>query len=146
MTNDDNWTSEDFHLIAERAYELHLQGKHAEALTIICGLLALDPENTYALDAAAALSLALGRPADVLHYTSTLLSLSPHHNDAIARRCEAHILLGRFKDVRDDLEHLKRFDSKVLYTRMQIRLAAASRTPVSSSNTESFGQLTPITR
>src|SRR6516162_3414987 len=109
------WTAENFHLIAERAYQLHLQGQHGQALTIICGLLALNPGDPYCLDAAAALSLALGQPQDAVQYASLLLDIYPHHSQALARRCEANVLLGRLQEARDDLSLLKRAGSKELY-------------------------------
>lgn len=145
-TNAAGWTSEEFLLIAERAYEIHLQGKHTEALTIIRGLLAIDPGNIYCLDAAAALSLALKRPDNALQYTSLLLSVSPAHDNAMARQCEANIVLGRYREAHDVLHLLKHTGSTALYKRMKMRLAAALRAPISAANAESTDRLNAITK
>ena len=145
IENFDNWTPENFHLIAERAYQLHLQGQHGQALTIICGLLALDPGNPYCLDAAAALSLALGRPADAVQYASLLLDTYPHHGQALARRCEANLLLGRLQEARDDLSLLKRAGSEELYRQACMRLTAASSLLDHPAKTERLRQLKTIT-
>lgn len=146
MTMVANWESEDLHLIAETAYELHLQGKHAEALTIIEGVLTIDPSNIYALDAAAALSLTLRRPKDALDYASTLLNIAPDHNQARARRCEANILLGRLQYARYDVEKLNENASPALYLRVRMRLRAVSRMSTDTANSESFAGLSAITR
>jgi predicted Zn-dependent protease len=141
----DSWAPEDFYLIAQRAYELHRQGQHDQALVLVSGLLAINPGNTYCLDAAAALSLALGRPDDAIQYASRVLRISPDHIDAIARRCEANIQLRRFQKVEDDLEFLKHTGREQLYRRIKMRLLAASGISVSASSAESLAHSATIT-
>ncbi len=71
------WTNGEIELVAERAYQLHLQGKHADAAIIFEGLLAIDPRNLYCLEALAALSLKLGSAEKALQYADRALALSP---------------------------------------------------------------------
>jgi hypothetical protein len=40
-----SWTADEIQLIAQRAYDLHLQGKNSDAFEIFAGLVAIDPEN-----------------------------------------------------------------------------------------------------
>jgi hypothetical protein len=145
MTDATAWTREEFYLVAETAYELHAQGKNADALTIIRGLLAIDPTSIYCLDAAAALLLAIRQPEAALAYASRTLSLSPYYANAIARRCEANIQLRRFQDMQADLDLLKHINMKALYRRIQMRFAVALRASLSQSNSENLGQLHAIT-
>ena len=146
IANFGHWTAESFDLIAERAYQLHLQGRHGQALTIICGLLALDPGNPYCLDAAAALSLMLGWPQDALQYASRLLDIYPHHSRALARRCEANLLLGRLHEARNDLNLLQRAGNQELYRQARMRVKAAYSIILDRpTNTERLGPLKTIT-
>jgi predicted Zn-dependent protease len=125
--NGNSWTADEIQLIAQRAYDLHLQGKNFDALQIFAGLVAIDPQNVYCLDALTALSLALNQPEQALHYASALLRTAPHHTEAIARRCEANIRLHRLEDAQRDLELLKQAGATTHYNRMNMRVDAARR-------------------
>jgi len=119
------WTADEIRLIAQRAYDLHLQGKNADAFEIFAGLIEIDPQNAYCLDALTALSLALDRPEQALEYASALLSRSPYHTEAIARRCEANMRLDRIEEAERDLELLEQAGSMVHYNRVKMRLDTA---------------------
>jgi predicted Zn-dependent protease len=121
------WEADEIQLIAQRAYDLHLQGKNADALQIFAGLIEIDPQNAYCLDALTALSLAMDQPEQALQYASALLSTSPHQTDAIARRCEANIRLHRLEDVQRDLELLKQAGAMAHYNRVNMRMDTARR-------------------
>ena len=124
---DNSWTADEIQLIAQRAYDLHLQGKNSDAFEIFAGLIAIDPQNLYCLDALTALSLALNQPEQALHYASALLRTAPHHTEAIARRCEANIRLDRLEDAQRDLELLKQAGATAHYNRVRMRVDAARR-------------------
>jgi len=122
-----SWTADEIQLIAQRAFDLHLQGKNSDALQIFAGLIVIDPQNSYCLDALTALSLALNQPEQAVQYASELLRTLPHHTEAIARRCEANIRLHRLEEVQRDLELLKQAGATVHYNRMNMRVEAARR-------------------
>ena len=119
------WTNAEIDLVAERAYELHLQGKHSDAAIIFEGLLAIDPQNVYCLEALAALSLKLGSPEDALKYADRALHLSPNQVQALACRCEANVVLNRFSEAQQDLESMKRLGAPGHVARLTMRLANA---------------------
>lgn len=121
------WTSTEIELVAERAYHLHLQGKHLDAATIFEGLLAIDPRNLYCLKALAALSLKLGSAESALHYAERALELSHNQVDALACRCEANVLLNRLAAAREDLEAIKQFRAKTHAARLTLRIASAEK-------------------
>ena len=116
------WTEEDIYLVAQYAYELHLEGYNYDAAVIFEGLLAINPDNTYCRDALAALSLALGRPEDAARRASEVLELRANHADSLARRCEAFLQLERIEDAKSDLEALRRMNAVSHSNRMQLRV------------------------
>ena len=121
------WTNGEIELVAERAYQLHLQGKHVDAAIIFEGLLAIDPRNLYCLEALAALSLKLGSAEKALHYADRALALSPRDLEALACRCEANILLNRLAAARQDLESINRLRAKSHAARLSLRVAQAEK-------------------
>ena len=124
-----SWTNAEIELVAERAYQLHLQGKHLDATIIFEGILAIDPENVYCLKALAALSLKLGSPEDVLKYADRALTLSPNEVEALACRCEANILLNRIADAQRDLESIRRLRAEAHVVRLAMRIASVGKSP-----------------
>jgi predicted Zn-dependent protease len=129
----DAWTPEDVYLIAESAYELYLEGKIEEAKTIFEGLLAIDPGNSYCRDAMTAILLSLDRPEDAVRHASELLKLVPTHIDALARRCEAYLQLGRLDAAGRDLAALDRLKAGAHRWRMRLRLENATRFPAAKN-------------
>ena len=125
------WTNAEIELVAERAYELHLQGKHSDAAIIFEGLLAIDPRNVYCLQALAALSLKLGSLEDALEYADRALAFSPDCVEALACRCEVNVLLSRFAEAQQDLELMKHLRAGTHVARLDMRIASAEN---SSSN------------
>lgn len=125
------WTNTEIQLLAERAYQLHLQGKHLDAAIIFEGLLAIDPRNVYCLEALAALSLKLGSAEDAFEYADRALALSPNRVEALACRCEANVLLNRFPVAQQDLELMEQLGAKAHVARLTMRIASAAK---SSSN------------
>jgi predicted Zn-dependent protease len=121
------WTNGEIELVAERAYQLHLQGKHLDAAIIFEGLLAIDPHNVYCLEAMAALSLKLGSPEDTLEYADRVLAFSPNQVEALACRCEANVLLNRFAEAQQDLESMKQLRAKAHVARLTMRIANAGK-------------------
>jgi predicted Zn-dependent protease len=125
------WTNVEIELLAEWAYQLHLQGKHSDAAIIFEGLLAIDPRNVYCLEALAALSLKSGSAEDALEYADRALALSPDRVEALACRCEANVRLSRFAEAQQDLEGMKQLREEVPAARFSMRIASAGN---SSSN------------
>ncbi len=121
------WTNAEIELVAERAYQLHLQGKHLDAAIIFEGLLAIDPRNVYCLEALAALSLKLGSAEDALEYADRALASSPDRVEALACRCEANVLLNRFVEAQHDLELMKLLRAKAHVARLTMRIASAGK-------------------
>jgi predicted Zn-dependent protease len=125
--NVDAWTPEEIYLVAESGYELYLEGKIDEAMAIFEGLLVIDPGSYYCRDAMAAISLSLDRPEDAARHASELLKLAPTNSNALARRCEAYLQLGRMDAAMRDLEALARHRTRGQHAQMQLRIAAAGR-------------------
>jgi predicted Zn-dependent protease len=121
------WTNAEIELLAERAYQLHLQGKHSDASIIFEGLLAIDPRNVYCLQALAALSLRLGSAQDAIQYADRALALAPDSLEALACRCEANVCLGRYSEAHQDLLRLKTMEAKTQVTRLRMRIASAEK-------------------
>jgi predicted Zn-dependent protease len=122
-----SWTTEEIELVAERAYQLHLQGKHLDAAIIFEGLLAVDPRNVYCMEALAALSLKLGSPENALEYANHALAFAPSQVEALACRCEANLLLNRFAAAQQDLESIEELQAKTHVARLTMRIANAKK-------------------
>jgi predicted Zn-dependent protease len=121
------WTNAEIELVAERAYQLHLQGKHSDAAIIFEGLLAIDPRNIYCLEALAALSLKSGSAEDALGYADRALAFAPTQIEVLACRCEANILLNRFAEAQQDLELIKQLGADAQVARLTMRIAHAGK-------------------
>ena len=121
------WTNAEIELVAERAYQLHLQGRHSEAAIIFEGLLAIDPRNAYCLEALTALSLRLGSAQDAIKYADRALALVPDNLEALACRCEANILLNRFPDARKDLQAMQSMGAQTHVARLTMRIGSAEK-------------------
>ncbi|MBV9766795.1 MAG: hypothetical protein JOZ48_18265 [Acidobacteriaceae bacterium] len=122
-----SWTDGEIELVAELAYELHLQGKYVDAATIFQGLLDIDPRNVYCLQALAALSLKLGSAHQALEYADRALAFSPAQVNALACRCEANVQLNRFEDAQRDLELMKQLRAQAQVARLAMRIAGAEK-------------------
>lgn len=121
------WTNAEIELIAERAYQLHLQGRHSEAAIIFEGLLAIDPRNVYCLEALAALSIQLGSAPDAMKYANGALAFAPDSVPALACRCEANVLQNRFSEAWHDLELMKSMGAETHVARLTMRIASAEK-------------------
>ena len=122
------WTDEDVYLVAERGWHLYLQGRYVEAATIFDGLLAVDPENSYAAGALAGTWIAMGRPDMAVERLNAFLALRPGDMETRARRCEALLACGRQEEAKADwqaLPHKQRFAALAL--RLEATTAAADR-------------------
>jgi tetratricopeptide (TPR) repeat protein len=117
------WTKDEIDLVAERAYELCQQGKYREAFTIFEGLLAIDTRNVYCLESLAALCLTLGSPESALEYATAALTFSPRSPEALTRRCEAYLLLGRITPAQQDLDVLRQLRVNAQVRRLTLRMA-----------------------
>ena len=122
-----SWSNGEIELVADLAYQLHLQGKHVDAATIFEGLLAIDPRNIYCLEALAALSLKIGSAEDALEYANRALAFSPKQLEALACRCEANVLLNRFAEAQQDVESLEHLGAKAHSARLTMRIANAKK-------------------
>ena len=136
-----SWTREEIELVTERAYQLHLQGKNSEAFTIFEGLLAIDPNNLYCLEALAALSLSLGSAEQAVEYSSRALAVLPKHVTALACRCEANLLLNRFAPAQQDLESLKQLRAALHVARLTMRINSAVKFPANLLPDATFREL-----
>jgi tetratricopeptide (TPR) repeat protein len=121
------WNGQWVYSVSERAYLLHTEGRHREALTLFEGLLEIDPLNLYYRDAVSALHLALDEPEAAVRQASIVLAVDPNYKNAIVRRCEGYIRLAMHKEAEDDLEKLRRVGSNGDVRRMEMRLEAAER-------------------
>ena len=88
------WSEEEIYLIAERAYDLALQGRYDVAAVLFDGLVAAAPSNLYARRSLAAILIQSDRHADAL---KVLEGDPAAARDSRARqlRFEAMIGLGR---------------------------------------------------
>jgi tetratricopeptide (TPR) repeat protein len=122
------WTAEEVGLVAQRGYDLHLQGKNLDALTIFEGILAIEPNNLYCLDALAALWLKLGSPEKSIEYCNRLLAHDPKNADGLARRCEAFVQADRLELAAQDLGLMQQqVGASRQVERMKLRVSAAAR-------------------
>jgi predicted Zn-dependent protease len=137
------WTAEELGLVAERAYQLHLQGRDQEALTIFEGLVTIEPRNVYCLEALAALQLKAGAADRAVDYASRALAFSPRAIDAMACRCEANVMLNRITLAQQDLEMLKGLRANTQVARLNMRINHATK---SSKKLLSDATLPPIDR
>ncbi len=124
------WTDKEIELVAERAYQLHLQGRNQDALIIFEGLHAIDPQNVYCLQALASLNLAFDSPERAAEYASQVLALSPGQIEALACRCEAYLRLGQFEAAQQDLELLKLSYAPAYVAQLTMRLMNAEKYPI----------------
>jgi predicted Zn-dependent protease len=127
-----SWTDAEIELVAERAYELQLQGKYLDAAALFEGLLAIDPRNLYCLEALAALSLKLGSAENALEYANRALALLPGQVKALSCRCEANLLLNNFAAAQEDFQSMKQPESNVQVARLAMRIANAGKLPPNS--------------
>lgn len=56
------WTEEDVYHVSQRAWELAMQGRHAEAGVILEGLASIAPANPWLGRALAVVHIRMGRP------------------------------------------------------------------------------------
>lgn len=102
------WTSEDVFLVSDRAYSLFQQGRYREAAVLFEGLVTVDPENSYCVNALAACHYMLGEPQQTVNVLNRFLQINPNDVEAHSRRCEALLQLGKTNEARQDLEFLNR--------------------------------------
>ena len=102
------WTAEDVFLVSDRAYSLFQQGRYREAALLFDGLVAVDPGNSYCVNALAACHYMLGEPQQTVAVLSRFLDAHPNDVEAHSRRCEAFLQLGRTNEARQDLEFLNK--------------------------------------
>lgn len=105
---DMGWTAEEIYLLAERGYAFYHQGHYQEAAVIFEGIKALDPLNSYARTALAAICLELGDAERAVNELSFLLHTNPADHEVRARRCEAYCHWGKWAEARQDLAILRR--------------------------------------
>ena len=120
-----NWTDEEIYLLAERAHAFYRQGQYQEAGIVFSALVALDPMNSYCRIALSALCMLLGDAQKAAQELSIVLQQNPAHHEARARRCEAFCALQRWREVRDDLEVLRRNGQRQYVPRITARMRAA---------------------
>jgi len=123
-----NWTEEDVYLIAEVGHSLHMQGHYREAAVIFQGLVAVDPENRYCLDALAAAWLALGKPERAFAHINSLLAREPADLSVRVRRLEAYLQIGKTAAAAMDFAFLEHLLPAGEIRRLELRLEAARQT------------------
>ncbi len=122
-----NWTERDVYLIAELGHSLHLQGHYREAVVIFQGLVAVDPENRYCLEALAAAWLALGEPERAIEHLNSLLAHQPADLSARARRLEAYLQIGKVAAAARDFAFLEHLLPAGEIRRLELSVEAARR-------------------
>jgi tetratricopeptide (TPR) repeat protein len=122
------WNDDIAFSASERAYLLHSEGRYQESLALFEGLLDMYPDNTYYMDATAALYLALGRPESAARIATELLRGNPSHVQALVRRSEAYISLRMSQEAEADIQQLRRLGARDQASRMAMRLMAFHRT------------------
>jgi tetratricopeptide (TPR) repeat protein len=130
------WSEEDVYLVAERAHELYLQGRHREACVIFEGLVTVDPANAYCRDALGAVYMALGEPERALEELDLLLASYAGHADARARRCEILCRMGRTAEARREVARLASAGAFTHVPRLRLMLEAAGGAPRIENGTQ----------
>jgi tetratricopeptide (TPR) repeat protein len=121
------WTETDIYLVAERGHELHLQGRHREAVILFEGLVAADPQNHYCREALATAWIALEEPQRALDQLNILLTRDPGDLGVRARRLEAYLLAGNFPAAVRDFEFLRDLLPSAHIRRLEITLEGGAR-------------------
>ena len=81
----------EFYAIAQRAYELALQGAYDQAAVLLEGLNAVDPTDRYSLITLAAVRLKQHRPADAAQLLEHRLKMDPADGEARYLLLEAYM-------------------------------------------------------
>jgi tetratricopeptide (TPR) repeat protein len=102
------WSEQDLYQVSQFGYSLYLQGRFRESAVIFKGLLALDPSSAYYRRALASLCLQLGVPQEGILHLDWVLTRNSGDRQALAKRCEAYLQLGRLQEARQDLAVLGR--------------------------------------
>jgi tetratricopeptide (TPR) repeat protein len=118
------WTKEEIYLLLERGYALFKQGRYREAAVIFDGVTALDPLNSYARTALAAVCLVIGEPQRAASELSFVLNQNPADKAARAQRCEAYCQVGKWDEALQDLTILRRNGERQHVDRLTWRLHA----------------------
>lgn len=126
------WSEHVSHMVSERAYLLHTEGRFRESLALFEGLLEIYPDNLYLRDAVSATYLSLGIPQQAIRFASSVIASAPNYTSALVRRCEAYLQLGMRSEAERDLQRLKELGAHRHAHRMEMRLMAASRTQTAS--------------
>ncbi len=119
------WNDEMAFAASERAYLLHTEGRYHESLALFEGLLDLYPDNTYYIDAMAALYLALGRPEAAARMATELLRSNPSHVQALVRRSDAYISLRMSREAEEDIQQLRKLGARNQASRMAMQFLAS---------------------
>ena len=96
------WTDQEQYLVSQRAWELAMQGRYAEAGVLLEGLAAIAPGNSWLGRTLATVHLRLDRPE------AALQALDPLRDAASRRlRFEALVALGRIPEASAELAALR---------------------------------------
>lgn len=121
-----HWSAEEIYLVAQRGYELLLEGKVTDALCIFEGLIVVAPEQPHCRRILSGIYLQAGEPAKALVQADWCLTRDAGDAEARARRCEALMALGRRSEAARELDGLKRSAPARLWRRLELRLQASN--------------------
>jgi predicted Zn-dependent protease len=112
------WTPDEIRLVTELGFALAEQGRHAEAIAIFEGLIALAPATTYFESALGALWLRENNPARALPYLNAALAADPHDLPTRVNRGEVFLRLENYEAAKKDLKFVLRKREKVSATNL----------------------------
>ena len=102
------WTADEIRLVSELGFALAEQGRHAEAITIFEGLIALAPATTYFEVALGALWLRENNPAQALPHLNAALDADPNDLPTRVNRGEVLLRLENYEAAKKDLKFVLR--------------------------------------
>jgi len=127
MTLAIGWDERSAYWVSERAYFLYTEGRCRESLALLEGLMELDPDNLYYKDSASALHLALGNPGQAIRYASDVISADPENINALVRRCEGYLHLGKSSEARRDVARMNLLGATLHVRRIEMRLQVVEK-------------------
>lgn len=119
-----NFSEDEIYVIAQRAYELALQGAHDDAAVLLEGLIAINSNDGYAAATLAAVRLKQGRAADAVELLEQRRREEPRDAKAGLLLVETYVDLGRLADADRLARELKTFGIEAP-ERLRLRLLAA---------------------
>ena len=115
------WSEEEIYMVARCAFDLAMQGQHADAAVIFDGLSAAAPDNSYVRCSLAALCTQLQQPETAL----AVLASAQDSPRAAQLRVEALLNLNRLAEAALELRRMGAAMRPVVAERLAVRLSLA---------------------